>query len=75
MRLKLIAIAITLMFLACKGIAQEECAEVKDEHTAIQFLLDNKADSTAAYRYCIDKAFLRLTLATQFESKNTFHSW
>ena len=43
---------------------------MKNEKVAVQFLLDKKASSTAADRYCIDDAFTTLTSATMFRNKN-----
>ena len=69
MRFKCIGCAGTILLLACAGFSQE-CPKVKDKKAAVQFLLDNKANSTAADRQCVDEAFLKLTLATQFDNRN-----
>jgi hypothetical protein len=68
-RFKCICIAITVLFLARAGISQE-CPEIKDEKTAAQFLVDHKADSTAADRHCVDGAFTVLAYVTEFQNKN-----
>lgn len=43
---------------------------MKDEKTAVQFLVDHKANSTAADRHCVDGAFATLANATEFRNKN-----
>jgi hypothetical protein len=69
MQFKCICIAIAILFLARAGISQE-CPEIRDEKTAAQFLVDHKANSTAADRHCVDVAFVTLSFATQFKKKN-----
>jgi hypothetical protein len=69
MRFKCIYITITILFLAREGISQE-CPEIKDEKTAVQFLLDHKANSTAANRHCVDGAFSILGIATAYKNMN-----
>jgi hypothetical protein len=66
--LKGICIAITVLLLVWEGTSQE--CPVKDEKTAVQFLVDHKANSRAADRHCVDVAFLTLSVATQFKNKN-----
>ncbi len=43
---------------------------MKNEKVAVQYLLDKKANSTAADRYCVDHAFEILGTATEFKNKN-----
>lgn len=69
MRFKCAYIAITILLLAREGISQG-CPEIKDEKTAAQFLVDHKANSTAADRHCVDGAFTILGIATGYENKN-----
>jgi hypothetical protein len=71
MRLSYFLVAITIL-LPCEAISQgtpPECP-VKNEKTAVQFLLDHKANSLSADRHCVDQAFVRLTTAVQFQNKN-----
>jgi hypothetical protein len=69
MRFKCTCVAITVLFLACRGISQE-CPEISDEKTAAQFLVDHKANSTAENRHCVDGAFIILGSATAYKNKN-----
>jgi hypothetical protein len=69
MRFKCICIAITILFLAREGISQE-CPDLKGEKTAVQFLVDHKANSTAENRHCVDGAFIILGSATGYRNKN-----
>ncbi len=69
MRFNCTRVAIAILFLACEAISQE-CPEIKDEKTAVQFLVDHKANSTAANRHCVDGAFSILGRATAYKNKN-----
>jgi hypothetical protein len=68
MTVKGIVIAITVLLLARVAMSQD--CPVKSDRTAIQFLLDHRANGMGADPHCVDNAFLRLTHATQFENKN-----
>jgi hypothetical protein len=68
MRLKCTCIAIAILLLVCKVISQT--CPVKDEKTAVQFLVDHKSNSRSADRHCVDAAFITLSFATQFKKKN-----
>jgi hypothetical protein len=69
MRFKCICVGITIMLLASTGFSQQ-CPKVKNEKVALQYLLDKKASSIEADRYCVDDAFETLGFATQFRKKN-----
>lgn len=68
MRFKCVCIGITILFLSSESISQD--CPVKNEKTAVQFLLEHKANSRAADRHCVDVAFVTLSFATQFTKKN-----
>jgi hypothetical protein len=71
MRLKCICVAITILLLACTGLSQERFDEEREnEKAAVQFLLDNKANSTAADPHSVDAAFAALSFATGYRKKN-----
>jgi hypothetical protein len=69
MRSKCACIAIAILLPACKLTSQTR-PEIKDEKTAVRFLVDHKANSRAADRHRVDLAFVTLSFATQVKKKN-----